>query len=465
MSDIEKLAVWATTLVNVEEPESSLQSEGYVGGDQPFAENHNWIWWQRDTKMNQLIDGSNYGKTQAAGIAAEDQVTELYLTGDDWLHPWSDKNKLTLVSTPPIDMCPGWDYSLQKHVVHIARLGYQGITSLWNGDSGEMTFSNLPLTLDNAAEQIDAICSDGSYLYAMTTGKPGFQATFYKFSMNPVSSTKIWSRDSSLLFNQSKRGKNDLIIADADWIATPLTDTTPDSGLSVFLINKDGLTTRQGKGNAPNTSSFKPSPFMASNGTNLFFGLEGISSPYLATADIADPTQSTYPGGTVTSAEVAVGRGGIGIGQVVHDGQLIHYLLADGSIYSYDWATNTSQALTHAQWEIQDTPSPQVGTANPAMTFDGMHMWALVEYAGDTDNDSGFVIPVNVGAEGMDDAAAKSISEGKIMIQPPLPTLFTMRNTKMVYADNCLFLTIKIDPGGGSGFEILRIPNLQARKR
>lgn len=467
MTDINKLRVWANELTNVVEPDVELQDEGYVGGDQPFAEHHDWIWWRRDKTVNQLIDEANYGRTQGAGLSTEEQASELYYGIQDWLHPWSTKNKVTLPSEP-IDMCPGWDFTLEKQVVYVARLGYSGVTQINNSDAGGIAVTHRALTLDDGAEVIDAICSDGDYLYVLTTGKPTFNATVYKFSANPWSSTPVWSLDigTIFLFNTTNRGKNDLIVADGDWIATPLTNTAPSTGKSVMLINKDGLSTRSGRGNAPNNASYLTSPYLASNGTNLFFAVEDVGGqkPTFCTADIADPDLATNGGGAVNN-NVAVTDGNVGVGSIIHDGHLIHWLTASGRIYSYDWDSDISSALTHSQWTISRTPAPQVGTTAPSAAFDGMYMWTLWEYDGETDNDNGFFIPINVAEETMDEAGAKAISDPRILIQPPLPSGPSMSSTKTVYLDNCLFTTLYIAPGAGSGFDILRLPNLQARKR
>lgn len=458
MSDIPRKREWGNSLTLIDEPPVSLQDDGYPGGEQPFGEHHNWIFNQADKNQNDLVHDRNYAQSVSAGIDIGFQASGFWNLSD-WLHSYSTRNAFTMASFPR-SLAPGYNYTERRPSIYVARNGFQGITEVHNGDSGALVTTDHALTLNNAAEEVEAIASDGPFVYVMTTGEPGFQATFYKFDVNPWSSTKVWSLTSSLFFDQSNRGINHLIIADSDWIAAPCTNTTPDTGISVLLINKDGLSSAAGRGNAPSNSLYKPSPTLVSNGTNLFFLLEDTGAPgqfpTFCSANIADPTLATNPGGPITNDVIGAETQAAGMGSLIYDGRLVHMLSSYGKIYSYDWDTDTFQGASHEQWEISDTLTPAQGPDHPSMTFDGLRAWALVGYQGSTGITGSFVVPVNVAEEAMDDSAAKTINGPKQMLQPPFTTN-NLTGSKLVFADNCLWMTININTGS-PGTTLMRLP-------
>jgi hypothetical protein len=445
---------WGNSGLHIEEPDTADQDKGYEGGEKPFGEHHNWIFNSSDRQSNDLIHRSNLRENHSGGTLTRQLIEFGY---QEWMHPYAPINTVNLAN-PALDMCRGYNYELRHASTFVVVDGYAGIVEVYNGDDSLIKTIDRPLVLDNGAEEIEAIVSDGTYLYAMTTGKPGFQATIYQFNCNPWSTTKNWSYDSVQAFNQSGQGQNDIIFANPDWLAMPCTDQELGSGPMIFMLKTDGVSTRQGSGNAPALTGYEPAHFLVSNQTNLFFVLEDVGNqvPRFCTADIADPTQGTGPGGALPTW-ITAGSGNISAGQLIFDGWLIHFALSNGRIYSYDWTNDHQHIESHASWGVTDVPAP-LSIDAPPLVFDGLRAWTLSKYQGDAGDNSGFIVPINVAEEGLDDALTKNVSGPRIMVTSPFPDTPAITKAKMIFSDNTLWFSINT-----SSNVLYRVPNILGR--
>lgn len=455
MVDIARLLEWANS-GDITEPQVAKQNLGYLGGEQPFDEHHNWLFNKSDRYDNFAVDFINRRQTLPPTLNEATQFSN-NLWPVDWVHPYSSFNTYTFGANSIVYLNPGWNSTLNRPCVYAARYGLQSITEIRNANDFTIETEVHAITLANGDERIEAFCCDQFNIYVLAS-RPADDPRMYAFSTNPWSATPVWSFSIPQIIVNNGRGENNLILADNDWLALPATALTADN-YCVYMVRRDGTPgVRTGRGNAPNSAAYRVTKGLCSNGTNLFFAVVNTTpaNTLLCSADVSNPANATNGGGAITNKDTNSSHS---IESLIHDGYHIHGLNAGGNIFTYDWTQDIVDNVF--AFTIQSTTSPQVHSDGPHMVFDGINAWALVEYDG-TDDHNGFVVPIRVADTCVDLTSPRTISGPRIFMQPSQPTNAMILDTRLAYSDNCLWLAPR-NSAALQNLVIYRIPNLIAR--
>jgi len=473
MADINKTDLWANLETQVAEPPGSLQDSGYAPLEQPFNEHHNWLWNSRDKIQHQLVQERNYKQHMASGILITDQCAQRFYNRD-WLHPYSAVNTYTFLSgNQPHCMCPGWDYSRNRPCIFVGLMDEDGVYRVFNEDGGGIgaEFINLGF-LNTSLEYPEALVCEGDALYVMTFGNPSGNMYFYRFPMNPFSSTPTWSTSHTGSNFKTGLGENAMCIA-GDWLVYLLSNLPLGNNTIRFIRKSDAGAFQQGEGNGLALgSNYQVTPSLVSNGTEVFFQATDNTATfhnYLCGCDVSNPANATTPLGAWTAKVLngtIIGRGG----DLIYDGHLVHCLSANGHVGSYNWHRNVWPLLNDAMWQYASAKI----TAGPTrqnhanFAFDGFYGWALLEFDGEDADNQAFISPCRLG----DTAIDYNTSNIPIALQAPWPEIMLGEPksadpvnylTKMIYSDNCLWIIprIKTAPVGTT---LLRLPDIRSRR-
>lgn len=451
--DLENVIVWANSETNVDYPGSTLEDAGYLGEEQPFNEHHNWIWNVRDKRLNKLTDRANRTHIAPPGSNIENFCSGLYdLNTEDWIHGYSGIN--TYAFTPPglpIYMCRAWNYTLKRPVLYVvAQNDNTKIMEIRNADDFSIEKVDHSVSITGT---IDAICSDGPYLYILGVNLGSARVT--KIATNPWSATPVLEGGSPILIDTNGYGRNKIIVASSTHIAFIGKDESTDQNKAVNVWAKADFANLQGSGNAPSSATDYPGTALCSDGSTLFFTTTSTTSgnTMLCAANIANPGIATGLGGAFTAK--IIGGFGTKAGHTIYDGRHISVIRDDGAIGSFNKDVDRWRSL---DFQFNNAKSPDA--LFPKFVFTGFTAWALFQHDGDDDANNGFITPFRSQEICLDHPAPTQLINKKQFLYSYTNTIPRMGMTRLEYSDGCLWYLTDV----GTDNILHRIPNILNRR-
>lgn len=455
--DLENRRVWANA-GDVTEPSTVKQDDGYDGAEQPFNEHHNWIWNNRDIKENKKTDRLNRTHIASPGTSIADFCSNLNsrLT-NDWLHPYATQNLISFGASPVVNMCRGWNYVRKQEVIYaVIRGDNTKIVEIRNADDFSIETEDHLITVDvPGLETIEAICCDGPFIYVMieNTGSAGI----YKYATNPWSATKVAFLATPIDIDLTGKGKNNIIVADTSNLAFVGVNEATLAARSINIVPKTLLSVASGRGNAPSSATYFAGTGLCSDGFTCFFGVysSAADNTLLCAGNIADPTIATGLSGSFTAQ--TIGAVAINPGGLIHDGRHISILRSDGYVSSFNKDIPKWRPL---DFQFENTFSPD--EKFPKITYDGFTAWAILQHDGDSDANNGFIAPFRPDDICLDHPTTRII-QNKIFLSTFTDGATIMEETRMEYADGCLWFNPEVLSAGG-GANLFRVPNILNRR-
>jgi len=298
---VEKIDVWGAT-GDVTEPSSVKRDSGWVAAEQPRHDWFNWVDNAQSNKINEILDeGFNMHYPAAA------DVKSMLMTGL-WDESWGiTEDTLNIIdsgATPAFADMGVWfnsddepnivilDATLNKIEVWDARARTLSDTS-----PDLATTDYLPAgTYIASSMAIDA--ANAYVIFRETTANPDeyFIQAYDIASWDIVSG---WPAAGTQLSGAADTKNGKVINASSTKLAVACDWVTISSSAStaISIIDKaDGSISTEGAGDAPTGVSAVADPKIASDGTNIFFGVYGTGQGYICSATIADATSGC--GGT-----------------------------------------------------------------------------------------------------------------------------------------------------------------------
>ncbi len=455
--DLENIRVWAND-GDVSEPSTTKQDDGYEGAEQPFNEHHNWIWNKRDILYNRSANKFNESHIQPPTIPFSDAIAGLYTEPNQWLMPQGLLNRTTFGSNPVISMCTGYNHILKKQVVFALLQGdstkFVEIRNATTATTFAVQTEDHLITLDVPCSEVpEAIACDGSFVYILV--EDSLDGKIYKFSINPHSATKVVSLDTGVTIDATGKGRNNIICVDDNNLAFVGRTQSTISGDTLAIVPKTLASVAKGIGNATSNGGYFPSTGMASDGTVVYFTIydfNDVLTPRLCCANIADPTTSPVTEKVLSSSPTTRG------GSIIYDGFNVSCLKSDASVAVY---YRPIDRYNDNEFIFQDFVTPSPYEDFPKMVFDGFTAWAMGMFDGDTNVENGCISPFHPELITLDYAAIQDITKKIFLFN--FPATQVMAETRMCYADGCLWYNPDVRTGVGSGI-LYRLPNIMNRR-
>lgn len=228
-----------------------------------------------------------------------------------WALPDESPNYIDISQTV-VSSCLGWFWYYQKPLVYYAYgTTIEALYGLWDYTPGSLQVSAIPITYPSTPSHILSLCSDGDNLYVCWRRDSDGNIMVSKVLQNPSNaSTPTWTVDTGESYpDDDDLYYFDLIVADAGNLALSMADLSVTiTGQGVAIINKSTGAVTKGHGNNTSYSIPDNKPLygrIVSDGSHVFWlGRQGSdpSTFYLASANISDPTMSSYSLATLASS-------------------------------------------------------------------------------------------------------------------------------------------------------------------
>jgi hypothetical protein len=291
--------VWANG-GSTDEPDDVKKNQGFVGGDQPAMERFNWLHNFIQKKFNKVqrerVDSFYTDATDPQLMIATGLWDESWGCGADTANIISGgatkeyrdiKSYINADGDPRILVLDNANTKIES---------YDPRTKTLASTSGDLSL-NLPTGGGQTWEPY-SFCTDGTYVYVMfadTNASPDtHQIQSWRISDWAVNAgwaatgTTLPGTGSGLILRDGS-----VIMANSTKLATcnGWVTCTASSSTCISIINiSDGTISASGAGDCPTADNAEPIPGISSDGTNIFFGSNGATNPYICSATIADPT-------------------------------------------------------------------------------------------------------------------------------------------------------------------------------
>ena len=436
---------WSELGVHTPPPPGSLQDSGWTPGYEPEAEYENWKEWGRDRNQNSIMVDTNKLMLTPPEMNLSDQIG-----GDHTVNalsvPYGPFNGLPAAAY--VQNCRAYNHTLKREsTFFVINNEPTFIREFYNDTDYGIAFTDHPITLP-ANHYPDALCCDGDAVYLLSITNPSGTGAIHKISINPWGTTPVWSRTLTGFINGANHGDNTIIVAGHDHVAFLYRDTL-DSYSAVGVLAKDNSTLANGSGNAGVTVGWIPAMGLCHAGGVLFFIITGTTVSKLCMAFVSNPTTSP----PYLSWDLPTDAG-----NCATDGQIVVVSDINARMHAYDIATDTRMPHLFGFDRAQ-----VVDELYPKLVFDGMRMWALWEYNGNTETNS-FVVPVSLSHISGDhpDTPQATLSYPYTMLGRPLTAGLDEITTfaRMCFADSCLWIILKTNDATSIP---VRVPKLWMR--
>jgi hypothetical protein len=369
------------------------------------------------------------------------QIGGIY-TAQDFSIPYGSRNTI-LPSLAYINNCRGYSHERRRESCFFVVYNEPTfIREFIVNDSLILLYNDHPITLP-VNHLPDAICSDGEAIYVLCLTDFVGGGAISKFSINPWSSTAVWTRTLPYNVNSSGLGNNKIIVANANNVAFLYKDTL-DVAPPIGLLAKDNSLLTNGYGNISPSPSLTPGLGLCSDGIYLHYVIESAGGDILGGAAISDITTSPYASFTMAGSCGDCATDGMNVVTAERVARAVHIQ------YSYI-AVRQIGAFNFPDAELLNDSYSKI-------VFDGMRFWFLWEFSGSSYKNY-FVIPLNLNRWSGDETII-SITEPRIMMAAPQPASDPSGVSRMCFADNALWIIPKVNDTSKPS---VRLPHLTMR--
>jgi len=374
------------------EPTANKKAEGFSGGEQPAADEANWLFNAWTKKINEIAQKAD---PSPATIETSNIIQKYYPPTSTWSSMDDTQNKISLpTGKAHYELAMYLTSSGEKRILAM-RISTDRVLDIIDPetmaviDTSDELGTELPYSVLNPWMPL-AFCTDGTSVYVVFGD--GDDPANYRISAYNISDWNLksgWPSSGAVLPGSGVSGYTmvsdgaypaKIIFADSSTLAVlcPWNTVTASNSGAVCFVDVDNTLssftagTHYGAGDASTSSSINGINGITSDGTNVYYIGWGSTDSYLCSVSIADPTSGNgntgypytfdatdgYPIDLITTGSMLV----VGLKPSTND--LVLYACTPDSAYGAEVTRVTSSPGVDQIWTIG------------RLIFDGFNVWA-----------------------------------------------------------------------------------------
>ena len=277
------------------------------------------------------------------------------------------------------DACIAWDYSKNRPIIlTVDNADQLRSIECWDYDTDPTQSSAWSVTFPATVDSLHAVACDGDYVYIAWMEASGGNLQVSKFDLYPWTGTALWTADTgydSAFAPDPKLTR--LIVANSSDIGMIFGDSGANTVWKVAAIAKSSGVIQIGTGNSTSDVRLLDYQFkITSIGTTMFWAGYSNSGTamYMCSADLSDPTGSTYTLKTRSQSSVVSDIMAIDPNTIVMCNAVDGSIGADMTMFAFLLADD--EFGFYGGW-VNPTPWQASGDYETLLGFDGMNVWGL----------------------------------------------------------------------------------------